>query len=179
MWLDSGRLVSSSPLPPQRYAFPSVIAAPPFGTTAPTANDVTVLSTLVIAAQSPHPTACWQWLTFLSAEPAFIQSGFPARRSVAESEAYLAQARPGASETYAAYRKALTRAGAWRTLLPSASDGDLTWLDRAVERALQGGDLERQVQTAQRLTEEYLACVRGGGTRTDCAQQVDPSGDGG
>jgi hypothetical protein len=51
---------------------------------------------------------------------------------------------------------------------------DFFWFFQAVGRALQGKDLERELAVAQALTEQYLACVRGGVKGSDCAKQVDP-----
>jgi hypothetical protein len=45
---------------------------------------------------------------------------------------------------------------------------------RAVDRALQGRDLERELAEAQILTEQFLACVRAGAPGNACATQVDP-----
>ena len=43
-----------------------------------------------ISAQTAHPEACWEWVKFLSQQPA--PYGIPARRSLAESPVYEAQA---------------------------------------------------------------------------------------
>jgi len=48
------------------------------------------------------------------------------------------------------------------------------WLLKAINQAAQGKNLERELAQAQDLTEQYLACVRGGGQPGLCAQQVDP-----
>jgi hypothetical protein len=51
---------------------------------------------------------------------------------------------------------------------------DFFWFYQAVDRALQGADLERELADAQFLTEQHLACVRGGEQPGVCARQVDP-----
>jgi hypothetical protein len=55
---------------------------------------------------------------------------------------------------------------------------DLFWFYRAVDRAPQGADLERELHDAQFLTEQYLACVRGGERARTCATTVDAEYDG-
>ncbi|MCG8352251.1 MAG: hypothetical protein MI924_31180, partial [Chloroflexales bacterium] len=52
------------------------------------------------------------------------------------------------------------------------------WLFRAVDRALQGKDVDAELDDAQALTERYLSCVRGGGQPRSCALTVDPDYDG-
>jgi hypothetical protein len=52
---------------------------------------------------------------------------------------------------------------------------DYYWFFRAIDHALQGKNLERELANAQTLTEQYLACVRGGAKGSICATQVDPS----
>ncbi|MCG8347451.1 MAG: hypothetical protein MI924_06680, partial [Chloroflexales bacterium] len=51
---------------------------------------------------------------------------------------------------------------------------DYYWFFRAVDRALQGGDLEQELADAQDLTEQHLACVRSGAPAGVCARQVAP-----
>jgi hypothetical protein len=108
---------------------------------------------------------------FLSSQVISL-SDFPARRSAAQSDAFTQSASPGAMEVYEAYLSLLDRA----TILPPPSDAqfDLYWFYRAIDRALQGEDLERELQEAQQLTEQYLACVQAGGAGAVCATQVDP-----
>jgi len=94
---------------------------------------------------------------------------------VIESDAYAAEAAPGAVEVYMAYREALER-----TPDVDISQSyqqmpiDFFWLFQAVDRALQGEDLEQELAAAQALTEEFLACVRDGAEAEVCAPQVDP-----
>jgi hypothetical protein len=51
---------------------------------------------------------------------------------------------------------------------------DYFWFFRAVDRALQGGNLDRELTEAQTLTEQHLGCVRSGGKPSACATQIDP-----
>jgi multiple sugar transport system substrate-binding protein len=152
--------------------FVHAIAPPPLGGAA-TSNDFRV-SGLYIAAQTPHPEACWAWLKHLSEQSIGLGGAFPARRSVAESPAFVGQALPGAAEVYKAYQTAMEYTSG--AAPPQAGpEIDYYWFLRAVDRGLQGADLERELDDAQRITEEYLACVQGGATGSVCAKQVDAS----
>jgi multiple sugar transport system substrate-binding protein len=133
---------------------------------------------LYISAQTQHPDVCWQWLKFLSGDVSTLGEGdFPARRSVAESDAFLKQAPAGAAEVYAAYRPALDRAptAGSQDGGPNWAQIDLFWFFRAADRALQGKDLDRELADAQAKTEQFVTCVRGGGAPLACAKQADPT----
>ncbi|MCG8350136.1 MAG: extracellular solute-binding protein [Chloroflexales bacterium] len=151
---------------------PSFIA-PPAGRSGITANDIR-LSGLYIAAQTEHPQACWEWLKYLSGQTAHLQNEFPTRHSIADSEAFLTQAVPGKAEVYAAYRAALEQPLGSANAPLDRSEIDPFWLFRAIDRALQGADLAVELADAQFLTEQWLACVRGGEAPDSCTRQVDP-----
>jgi ABC-type glycerol-3-phosphate transport system substrate-binding protein len=174
MWLAFGGAFLDRG-PDARPGFAWAMAPPPLGTSAVTANDVRVHG-LYIAAQTERVEACWIWLKYLSGDLSSMAGGFPARISLAESDAFRTQAPLGALDVYDAYRAAFARRASTgsRTAPFSRSAIDYYWLFRAVERALQGGDLERELAEAQTLTELYLACVRGGVLGSTCAIQVDP-----
>jgi len=108
------------------------------------------------------------------------QGTFPARRSVAESDAFLKDAADGTAEVYQAYRTALERTSDSASARDPfyQSKIDYFWFFRAVDRALQGKDLERELADAQRLSEQFLGCVDGGVKPSACALQVDPSYEG-
>ncbi|MBC8160708.1 MAG: extracellular solute-binding protein, partial [Roseiflexaceae bacterium] len=135
----------------------------------------TVTRGLYIAQASQQPELCWRWITYLTGQADAYTHEFPARSSVAESDAFRTQALPGASIVYDALRPALEQA-ATRTAEPSVLDR--FWFKRAVDRALQGANLERELAEAQRLTEAFLACTRGGGEAAPCAAEVDPTPNG-
>ena len=174
MWLAFGdRFLDRGPA--QQPDFAWAIAPPPLGDSAVTSNDFRVQG-IYISAKTLHAAACWSWLKQLSADPAITQGGFPARRSLAESSAFLDQAPPGAAAVYRAYLAAFDR-----PLAPDSPDEsfsqsaiDYYWFFRAIDRALHRSDLERELADAQALTEQYLACVRGGAAGSVCAIQVDP-----
>jgi ABC-type glycerol-3-phosphate transport system substrate-binding protein len=138
---------------------------------------VAVNQALYIAASNPQPEACWRWMQALSANPDLSdEKGLPARRSLLESAAAKPGMRTGTTELVAAYSEALAApvlagdARLWQQ--PPFSS---YWLLRAVDRALQGGDLNQELDDAQFVTQQYLACVQGGEEGTTCAKQVDPA----
>jgi multiple sugar transport system substrate-binding protein len=131
------------------------------------------LDGLFISARTQQTEGCWAWLKFLSQQVTMLDGALPARTSVATSPEFQAGAAPGAAEVYAAYEPLLSGSSAQNELFPATVDP--FWFYRAVDRALQGGDLERELQEAQTLTEAHLACVRGGGQPGPCARQVDPT----
>jgi ABC-type glycerol-3-phosphate transport system substrate-binding protein len=132
---------------------------------------------MYISAQTDKQQACWTGLTYISTSTVLGASGnIPARRSVAHSDA-LNQEQPGLAAAYDAYAAALDRAGqgAPGGDAPEAPAIDYYWFYQAIDRALQGQNLEQELAGAQALTEQYLACVRSGGDERACGQQVDPN----
>ncbi|MCU0492170.1 MAG: extracellular solute-binding protein, partial [Chloroflexaceae bacterium] len=178
MWLDGGELLNYLPMGTNQPPVVGAIAPPPLGQRPLTPNDFTS-SGLYISARTQHPEACWQWLTFLSGQPeALDRETFPARRSVAESEAFRARMAPGAAEVYRAYTPLLNNealpAQPTQRLNAYGPELDGFWFYQAVERALQGADLEQELADAQFKTEQFIACYRGGEGWRVCARQVDP-----
>ena len=152
---------------------PRAIAPPPLDGSAVTQDDFRMRG-LYISARTPKPEACWAWLKELSGAVVGLQGMFPARSSLAESDAFKSQALPGAAEVYGAYRAAMERAPGVVPAGIDRSEFDDYWFLRAIDRALQGKDLARELADAQTLTEQFLACVRGGAKGSTCATQVDP-----
>jgi len=124
------------------------------------------------------PAACWQWLIFLSDQPNAFR-GVPARRSVAESEAW--ESAVGADEARA-YRTALSRlaldyqtnAASKYPFLPI----DAWWQD-ALAGAFGGEDVTMVLAEAQRKADDYLACLTLSsdsieGRSIACAKEADP-----
>jgi ABC-type glycerol-3-phosphate transport system substrate-binding protein len=170
MWLFYGTKLGD-----QQLRFPAAIAAPPLDGKPLTANAFQ-LRGLAISAKTPQPEACWAWLKFMTSYLAGLGWGIPARTSVAMSEDFAPQAPSGATEVYRAYRTALERTSAAesdRSTL-GQSQLDYYWFFQAIDHALGGQDLEREVATAQTITEQYLACVRAGTPEGTCATQVEP-----
>jgi hypothetical protein len=101
---------------------------------------------------------------------------FPARRSVAQSETFAAQATPGAQNVYAAYQSVLDDTSATTTPdLFADPQFDPFWLYRAVDRILQGKDAEQELRNAEALTRQYYGCLALGQRPLHCARSVDPN----
>ncbi|HEU4327012.1 MAG TPA: extracellular solute-binding protein [Roseiflexaceae bacterium] len=176
MWLGYGM----SPGIFSGAGFDTGIAAPPLADYALNQRSVGFTG-LYISAGAADKEAAWQWITYLSQSLESMPGRFPARGSVALSEAFAQQAPPGAADLYRAYSAALAD-GPVPALQrqPGADEVERYWFYRAVDRVLRGEavDLERALEEAQTLTERHLGCVRAGDTPASCAQQVDPSYDG-
>jgi ABC-type glycerol-3-phosphate transport system substrate-binding protein len=167
--------------PGSQPQYTRVIAPPPLGNGRLPQENVRS-SGLFVSAQTQQAQACWEWLKYLSSEPSDMaaQGSFPARRSLAEADAFLQQAPDGAAEVYRAYQAALDRAPA-PSGQPASNDSsplDFFWFYRAIDRAFQGKALDRELEQAQALTEQHLACVRSGGQAAVCAKQIDPTYEG-
>jgi len=158
-------------------AFNMAMAPPPLAQATFDTDDIST-SSMYISAQTDKQQACWTWLKNFSSSRVPGASNFPARRSAARADT-ANQAQPGMAAVYDGYIAALDRAG------PLAPGGetfgappiDYYWLYRAIDRALQGKKLEQELAEAQALTEQYVACVRGGSQREAeaCDRQVDPN----
>lgn len=152
---------------------PKVVAPPQSGLQHGT-SDLRV-SGMYISSQSTQVDACWQWLSYLSSSLALVDvDSFPARRSLAQSQAFLSQAPPQAIATYTAYIPTFDAPHP----LPEANlfddaQFDPYWLYYALDQSLQGKDLMNELQLAQDRTQAYLICVRQGVAPKDCALSVD------
>jgi ABC-type glycerol-3-phosphate transport system substrate-binding protein len=112
-----------------------------------------------ISASTSHPQACWQWITFLTGQPGSADR-LPARRSVAESDAYR---RLAGDERAAAYIASVGQAGA-PVFQPFGGDPWLSpsfyWLFRSYGQVLAGeSSAEQALQEVQQLADDYRACV--------------------
>ncbi len=103
---------------------------------------------LFIAADTPHPQACWEWLKFVSAQAEPVR-GLPARRSLLDSTAFAGQV---GREAVATYRTLLDYADLRRPATLEAS-GQLRWLYQAVADILTGVRPEVALAEAQRQAE--------------------------
>jgi len=133
---------------------------------------------LYISHQAEDPHACWLWLTFLSEQPDIFW-GMPARRSVAESEAW--ELAVGANVA-AAYRASLSRA------VRDHPNGDTArypswpidaWWQDALAAAFAGQDPAVALAVAQHKANAYLSCMalapgNNGGQSSACAREADP-----
>jgi len=113
-----------------------------------------------ISAQSRAPQACWEWLKFLTGQPEAVE-GLPARRSVAESQAYRQQV---GDERADAYLAAVADVDPHAFTLTAAQHpwlhGVEYWLFRAYVQAVRGEtSVEAALGEAQQLADAYRACV--------------------
>jgi len=175
MWLGYGRTFLDQNAASGGQGVNVAVAPPPLGGRV-TANDM-LLRGLYISAQTQQAQACWSWLSYLSADLSGIAGGFPARNSLATSDAFTSTAPSGFAAVYQAYRDAFAHMPTTDRPLESfdRSQIDYFWFFHAIDRALQGKNLERELSEAQALTEQFLACVRDGKARGSCAKQVDPA----
>ncbi len=130
-----------------------------------------------ISKRVENPTACWEWLTFLSArETAVI--GVPARTSVIESSAWKNSV--GHREA-AVYTTSLTR----QLNNPLSIDTLLvtvplqSWWNDVLAEAFAGNDVFYLLQEAQLKGTAYAACMNNTSLVdqeliTTCAQEADP-----
>ncbi|MCG8346485.1 MAG: extracellular solute-binding protein, partial [Chloroflexales bacterium] len=171
MWIGFG--LDSGRHGPGERPFTLAATAPPMGS-GDLQQDDFYPSGVFISADAAQPEGCWQWLKYLSARATGFNNRFPARTSLATSEAFLDQAPAGAAEVYAAYQAAFAR-----TTNPAESfyqpEMNYFWFGRAVDRAFQGADLAAELAEAQFLTEQFLACTRDGAEADVCTTQVDPT----
>ncbi len=126
--------------------------------------------------------ACWQWITFLTERPGPPQ-GLPARRSVAESDAFRQQV--GARQA-AVYRASLADAEGASSSYIVRSDAwfvhGFVWLGWAHSQVVKGeATVKEALDTAQKLADDYRACVIAKDAfdnlveRGACLKKVDPS----
>ncbi|MCU0490510.1 MAG: extracellular solute-binding protein [Chloroflexaceae bacterium] len=176
MWLDSGSSMAQA----ARGELDSSkvrlgLVPPPLNNTPLSSADITRSWSFYISASTEHREACWRWITFLSSQESIVQYGFPARVSLAESEAFQQRSAPGSSAVYAAYKAAFERMSTTPAAQLMSPEIDDFWFFRAVDRVLQGGDVGRELNEAGRFTEEYMACLQGNGDIISCTRLVDPT----
>jgi multiple sugar transport system substrate-binding protein len=135
-----------------------------------------------ISADTEKALACWQWITFLSSEPGAVQDALPARRSVAESNAYRQQVGVDRAEAYLAS----VGDGEVPSTFQVFSDeewlgGALYWLGQAYDQVLKGeATVEEALEAVQMLADDYRACVIAADDFSAdswqaCVKEVDPT----
>lgn len=134
-----------------------------------------------ISAETEHRQACWQWITFLSGEPAAVQ-GLPARQSVATSDAFRAKVGASQAEAYLATVGEAQETSALQLLNEEEwLGGAIYWYGQAFGQVIEGeATAEEALDAAQRLADDYRACVIAAGdfgeaTWEACVQEVDPT----
>lgn len=133
---------------------------------------------LFISARAQQPQACWEWIKFLSGDSSLMYGDMPARRSVAQSEAFLSQVPPERRAQFEAMRATLA--------IPSQNVGDANtiysqysdpyWFFKTLSAVVeQGADLEKELAEAQRFATAFAECMDRENARAPaCAKEVDP-----
>jgi multiple sugar transport system substrate-binding protein len=134
-----------------------------------------------ISSGTGDPQACWQWITFLSEQPEAVSS-LPARRSVAESEAYRQRVGAERADAYLASVAEVDRPSSFQTFSEEAWMGTaVIWLGQAYGRVVDGeATVEEALAEVQELADDLRACVIAAGdfgseTGETCAKEVDPT----
>jgi ABC-type glycerol-3-phosphate transport system substrate-binding protein len=164
------------PIPPER-PFEVGIAPLPSGGGGLRTSDLFARGAF-ISAGAQNPEACWEWTKFLSNDLSLLYGSIPARRSVAESEAFAAQSSPETREVYEIYADTLARPAQPGDSVNAlySQQLDLYWLFKAIMTAYtEDADLATELAEAQRLTTLYAECVAGGDQPPQCALQADPT----
>lgn len=177
MWFD--RSTMNFVMMGQSMDFTLAVAPAPLGERSISAEGVYARG-FHISAGTEHTNACWDWITYLSTDDSLLQGGFPARLSMANAQSFTEDAQSGAVETFQAYHQAFQEQdpAANATPTPDRSNLDTFWLLQAVDRAMQGENLEQELANAQELTGQFLACLQTGEEKSTCATTVDPSYEG-
>jgi multiple sugar transport system substrate-binding protein len=132
-----------------------------------------------ITAEAAHPRACWDWLIFLTERPGET-GGLPARRSVAESEAFRQQVGEELADVY----QFVISHGQEAARLPVDEIGQIGiseyWFYAAYDRIIEGEEAKTALAWAQDMAEDFAACLasredlEGQELISTCAAQVDP-----
>jgi ABC-type glycerol-3-phosphate transport system substrate-binding protein len=136
-----------------------------------------------ISADTPAKQACWKWIAYLT-EAVDVKQGLPARKSVAMSEAY--QQKVGV-ERAAAYQASLGESGT--SSVYEFFSGKNSWLSYSIFWLAKAyGDVadgsvpaDKALADAQKLSDDYRACVVQSKAESDteqqrkCLKQVDPT----
>jgi multiple sugar transport system substrate-binding protein len=134
-----------------------------------------------ISADTENREACWQWITYLTGQAGAVQ-GLPARISVTESNEYREQVGASQADAYVASLGDAEEPSAFQVFSDEEwLGGALFWLGQAFGQVLEGeASVEEALDTAQKLADDYRACVIAAGdfgseTWQACAQEVDPT----
>ncbi len=159
------------------------VAALPVGAAGSQGGNYVSSNGYYISADTQAKQACWKWITYLT-EQADVKQGFPARRSVAESEAY--KQKIGA-ERAAAYEASLGESGTSSVYeffsgKNSWLSYSLFWLAKAYGQVADATDpVDKVLADAQKMADDYRACVVQNKAESDtqqqrkCLKQVDPT----
>jgi hypothetical protein len=131
---------------------------------------------LFLSANTSHTDACWRWIKTLTNAGVAPSGGFPARLSAVESAEFANRAPAGALDVYRTYRAGFARQSSTSSYQEAAGQAaiDTFWFFQALDLALHGKDVERELARAQQLTVQYANCVSTDNRGSACAVEVDP-----
>jgi multiple sugar transport system substrate-binding protein len=174
MWIGHPKTYFERLLPPRIGAAPLPLGQRKIGM-----REIGVLG-FVISTKAAHPQACWEWIKFASERSTALVSGWPARRSIAESEEYrswvgeeVAEALLYTMEHIDPSLDAVEKENPWLIVL-------YYWLSEAYDRVLEGVDVEEALIDAQAKAEAFVDCLGEEISSADraqywaCAKEVDP-----
>ena len=159
------------------------VAPLPIGAAGSSGGNYISINGYYISAKTQAKQACWGWITYLTTAVDGKQ-GLPARKSVAESMTY--EQKVGA-ERAAAYRTSLGETGT--SALYQFLSGENSWLSFSIfwlakaygEVADGSVPAEKALADAQKLSDDYRACVVQNDALFDiqqqrkCVKQTDPT----
>jgi ABC-type glycerol-3-phosphate transport system substrate-binding protein len=159
------------------------VASLPIGSGGSTGGNYISSNGYYISADTPAKQACWKWISYLTSA-VDVKQGLPARKSVAGSEAY--KQKVGA-ERAAAYQASLGEGG--KSSVYEFFSGKSSWLSYSIFWLAKAyGDVangkvpvDKALADAQKLSDDYRACVVQNKAESDvkqqrkCLKQVDPT----
>jgi ABC-type glycerol-3-phosphate transport system substrate-binding protein len=156
-------------------------APPPRRADGTSPGAVLTTSGYFISAQTENRQACWQWITFLNGQPAAVQ-GLPARLSVAQSDAYRQKVGAEHADAYLASIGESEQPSAFQIFTEEEwLGGAIYWYGQAFGQVIDGkASVEDALDAAQKLADDYRACVVAGGDFSQkawqaCLKQIDPT----
>jgi multiple sugar transport system substrate-binding protein len=159
MWTDTG--MGGGFRGPGRVELNTGVAPLPLGPNSAEGSGFQSVDGFFISAQTDVRQACWTWITFLTEQPN-VASGLPARKSVAESDAYRQEVGADQAEAYIASVSSGSRASFMQRI--SDKGGWLMfaalWLSDAYDRIIAGDmTVEDALNAAQDVADAYRDCA--------------------
>ncbi len=112
-----------------------------------------------ISKDTQYPQACWEWLSFISADPTAFY-GVPVRKSVAASSNW--EARVG-TQTATVYRATLEQVTPYQGPSTSSSDGEIFSITQLftniLGKVLKGQNPQTVIVAEQKSIDKYMACI--------------------
>jgi multiple sugar transport system substrate-binding protein len=135
-----------------------------------------------ISAETEARQACWSWITYLTGQVEAVEN-IPARRSVAESEAFRQKAGDERADAYLATMAAADQPSSLAFLEDEPWMGmGLIWLGRAYAQTVEGElPVEEALALIQDTFDAYRACVVSRDVMADetgyqeCVMDIDPT----